>query len=74
MPPCRECAKRTAVPGAADSWLVLPLRLFGLPRDGDGWCLACANELKGFGIIVWSMLITAALWLLGVVVAALESG
>lgn len=64
MQPCRECDKRHAVPGAADSWSVWPVRQFGLPPGDDHWCMGCANELKGGGIIVWALLILALLVLI----------
>jgi len=61
---CRECKQREAVPGAAHPLLMLPLRLFGLRADRDAWCRGCAHVVNGSGIMVWTVLVAATLWLL----------
>ncbi|HZW18153.1 MAG TPA: hypothetical protein VFF71_05045 [Luteimonas sp.] len=43
---------------------MLPLRLFGLRADRDDWCRGCAHVVNGSGIMVWTVLVAAALWLL----------
>jgi hypothetical protein len=60
---CRECRQREAVAGAAHPLLMLPLRLFGLRGDRDDWCSGCAHSVNGTGIMAWTVLVAAMLWL-----------
>lgn len=60
---CRECKQREAVPGAAHPLLMLPLRLSGLRADRDDGCRGCAHSVKGSGIMAWTVLVAAVLWI-----------
>lgn len=64
MARCRECKQREAVSGAGHPLLMLPLRLFGLRADRDDWCRGCAHSVNGCGIMVWTVLVAAVLWIL----------
>ncbi|MGN7724219.1 hypothetical protein ACTJIL_00150 [Luteimonas sp. 22616] len=49
--------------GAAHPLLMLPLRLFGLRGDRGDWCSGCAHSVNGTGIMAWTVLVAAMLWL-----------